>query len=180
MSLDDDVAALALRSVLEYWGCNVVIHFVATAGQLVDLLNGETALSGPIILMCHGVEQGLALPELAPQIAARQPYQNVVTATDLREFLALSNRLVLSTGCFTGRPEFADAFLHAGCHAYIGPTDYPEGTSALFYPVHFFYEFHVRNAPLEIAHQKASAHDDETRMFKLYQKSAKNALPSLL
>ncbi len=169
INLDDDLASITLRSVTEYWGCTVAIHHVATAGQLVRLLNGETALSKRIVLMCHGIEQGVALPSLAPEIAAQQPYQSVVTPTDFQEFLHLPDCLVLNTGCLTGRPEFAAAFLGAGCHAYIGPVNYPEGTSALFYPLHFFYELHVRNSPLELAHQKAAAHDAETRMFQLYR-----------
>ena len=170
INLDDDLASVALRSILEYWGCTVAIHHVATAQQLVRLLNGETALSKHIVFMCHGVEQGVALAELAPEIAAQQPYQSVVSADNFQEFLHLPDRLVLNTGCLTGRPEFAAAFLRAGCHTYIGPVDYPEATSALFYPLHFFYEFHVRNSPLEIAHQKAAAHDAETQMFQLYRK----------
>ena len=170
INLADDLASVALRSVLEYWQCTVAIHHVATSKQLVDVLNGETALSKHIIIMCHGTKQGLVLPELAPEIAAEQPYRQVITATNLQEFLYLPDCLVLNTGCVTGRPEFASAFLNAGCHSYIGPVDYPEATSGLFYPLHFFYEFHVRNSPVEIAHQKAAAHDAETQMFHFYQK----------
>ena len=170
INLDDDLAAIALRSVTEYWGCTVALHQIATAKQLIQLLNGETALSKHIVFMCHGVEQGVALPELAPELAAEQPYQTVVTPTDFQAFLHLPDCLVLSTGCLTGRPEFA-AFLGGGCRAYIGPTGYPEATSALFYALHFFYELCVGNNSLEVAHQKAAAHDAETQMFRLYSSS---------
>lgn len=171
INVDDALEALALRSVLEYWGCTVALHHIATAQHLVQALGGETALSKHIVLMCHGVELGLALPELAPEIAAQQPYQTALSPAHLKEFLHLPGCLVVNTGCLMGKPEFAAAFLQAGCHGYIGLTDYPEGSSSLFYVLHFFYELHVRNSSALIAHQKAAAHDAETQMFQLHQQA---------
>ena len=140
INLDDDLASVALRSILEYWGCTVAIHHVATAQQLVRLLNGETALSKHIVFMCHGVEQGVALAELAPEIAAQQPYQSVVSADNFQEFLHLPDRLVLNTGCLTGRPEFAAAFLRAGCHTYcifrVGLTEWLKYRKIVFQLLH--------------------------------------------
>lgn len=171
INLGDDLASVALRSILECWGCTVRIHHVATAQGFVRLCNRENTLSNHVVLMCHGVEEGIVLPELASDVEAQQPYHTTLTAANLRDFLYLPERLVLNTGCLTGRAEFAVAFVEAGCHSYIGPTEYPDGGSALFYVLHFFYELHARKSTVEVAHQKAKAHDVETQMFHLYQAS---------
>ena len=171
INVDDDLEAVALRAVLECWNCTVALHHIATAQQLVNVLGGNTTLSQHIVLMCHGVEQGLALPELAPEVAAQQPYQIALSPADLKEFLRLPECLVVNTGCLMGRSEYASAFLQAGCHSYIGPVEYPEGSSSLFYVLHFFYGLNVKNSSVQIAHQKASAHDAETQMFQLHQQA---------
>lgn len=171
ISVDDGLASLALRATLELWGCAVAIHYIASARQLVRVLNGETVLSPNIVLMCHGVERGLALPDLAPEIAAQQPYQTALSPDDLREFLRLPDCLVLNTGCAMGKTDFADAFLQSGCHTYIGANDYPEGASAHFYTLHFFYELCVRNKGVETAHRKAASHDAETQMYQLFARA---------
>lgn len=166
--IDDALAALALRGVLEAWGCEVRMHLIATPCHLVKVLGGETELSPHVVLMDHGAAEGLHLPELAPQIAAEQPYGNVLTPRDLAEFLKLPNRLVINTGCSLGTPDFVEVFLAAGCRAYIGATDDPDGSAGLFYPLHFFYELQERGSSIEEAHRKASAHNAETQMYQLH------------
>ena len=171
INMGDDLASLALRESLEVWGCAVTLHHIASARQLVRVLNGETAISSHIVLMCHGVEQGLALPDLGPEIAAQQPYQTALSPADLREFLRLPDCLVLNSGCAMGNVEFAEAFLDAGCHAYIGADDYIEGDAAHFYALHFFYELCVRHSSIEEAHRKAASHDSQTQMYRLFARA---------
>jgi hypothetical protein len=93
INIDDDWQTFALRSVLECYGITTVLHPIATAAQLVALLDGSAALSQHIVVMCHGCEDGIALPELAPEIEAAQPYRKILTAENLQEFLHLPIRL---------------------------------------------------------------------------------------
>jgi hypothetical protein len=121
--------------------------------------------------MCHGSPNGICLPELAPEIEAAQPYGRFITPDNLREFLHLPDKVVLNTGCTTGRAQFADSFLGGGCRSYIGPAGYPDGDAALFYALHFFYELHSCNKSLSEAHNLARSHNDETGLFTLYERS---------
>lgn len=171
INIADDLAALAVRGVLEYWGVRVALHHVATASQLVRLLDGTTTIAPWVLLMCHGDDQGLALPPLAPQIAATQPFGASISAHDFARFLRLPQRIVINTGCSLGAPPFADAFLRAGCHAYIGPDGDPDGNAALLYTMHLCYALFSRETPLSIAHAHAAAHDADTSMFTLYTRA---------
>jgi hypothetical protein len=166
----DELEALALRGVLEYWGVRVNIHFVATANQLIQVLDGSLSLAETIILMCHGVEAGLYLPELAPEFAAQQRYQRAISAANFREFLRLPDKVVINTGCSLGTPDYAAAFLEGGCRVYIGADGDPEGNAALFYALHLFYAHYCQGQPLTDAHAAASRHDPDTGMFKLYRR----------
>jgi hypothetical protein len=170
VTIDDDLWALALRSVLESYGITIHLRSAARASQVVRLLNGSTPLSEHVILMCHGVEEGIHLPELSPVLAAEEHYKGPLSAANLREFLRLPDRFVLNTGCSLGKPEYADAFLSAGCQAYVGPTGDPEGDAALFYALHFFYAYHCRGTTIREAHEKASSHDEQTGMFRLHER----------
>jgi hypothetical protein len=167
INIGDDWQTFALRSVLECYGITVRLHPIATAAQLVALLDGSTSLSQHIVVMCHGCESGIALPELAPEVEAAQPYQKVLTPENLQQFLRLSDKVVLNTGCTTGDAPFAKAFLGAGCRSYIGPAGYPDGDAALFYALHFFYELYSRGRILSEAHNLACSHNDETGLFTL-------------
>jgi len=162
--------AHAVRSALEDWGAQVTVHWIGMAQDLVRVLGGEEPLSKHIILECHGHDGGMALPDLDESIEREQPYHRVLTARDLGEFLKLPDCVVLNTGCALGTAEFAEAFLDAGCGAYIGVSDYAEASAALFYVLHFFYDLLRRKASVREAHEAARAHDEETGMFVLYDR----------
>lgn len=170
LNIDDDLASLALRGVLEYLGCRVRLHLIATARQLVDTLSGKETLSRYIVLMGHGVEAGLYLPELTPALEAQQPYHRAISAAGFEEFVRLPGSLVLNTACSLGTPDYASAFLHGGCHHYIGPLDDPDGGAALLYTLHFFYEL-VRGKTIVEAHKFASSSDDDRHTFVLYSQT---------
>jgi len=169
VAIDDTLEALAVRFALEWWGVQVTLHLVGEAKDVVRILGGEEEISKNVILMCHGNDKGLVLPELHPSIEEKQPYHGALTPTDLKEFLHLPDCIVLNTGCSLGTPEFADAFLQAGCQAYIAPLGDPEGTASLFYVLYFYYEWICRGNDMKKAHERVSSHDEETRMFKLYE-----------
>src|SRR5688572_16382754 len=144
------------------------MHYVATATQLVELLDGSTPLAPHVLLSCYGTTGGLALPPLAPEIAATQPFGEAISATDFAGFLQLPPSVIVNTGCSLGTPAFADAFLGAGCHSYIGAVGDPQGSAAAFHAAHLCYELFSRHTPLPVAHARAAAHDNDTAMFRLY------------
>jgi hypothetical protein len=166
--VDSYPAAFALRSVLEYWGMRVHIHIIGSANQLVELLSSPEQRAPWIIIECHGIVEGLALPALAPEIEAAQRYHHSLSASNLRDFLCLPGAMVINTGCSLGTPAFARAFLNAGCQAYIGATDDPDGNAALFYVLHLFYRLCCQQKLLAEAHRLAQSHDESTAMFTLY------------
>lgn len=169
INIADNLEVTALRALLENWGVVTRVWHMASASDLVYLLNGQIVLSEIIVISCHGGSKGLHLPELAPEVAAQQPYSGVINAAQMREFLKLPSKLVINTGCKLGCPEFAQAFLDAGCHAYIGSNDYIEGDASLLYLSIFFYEHLCKGKTLEAAHLRASEHDEETQLFQLFQ-----------
>lgn len=171
INIGDALEVVALRAVLENWGVVVRVWHVASPSSLVSLLNGQIQLSDIVVLSCHGGSQGLHLPELHPEVAARQPYNGILTAAQMREFLKLTEPVIINTGCALGRDEVAQAFLSAGGSFYIGTQDYIEGTASLLYLSLFFYEHLCRNKSIEEAHRRAASHDEETQLFKLYKRS---------
>ncbi|HIJ64597.1 MAG TPA: hypothetical protein HPP77_01495 [Candidatus Hydrogenedentes bacterium] len=111
----------------------------------------------------------MRLPELAPAIEEQQPYHRALTPDDLAAFLKLPETVVINTGCSLGLPPFADAFMRSGCRAYVGPTGDPEGDASLFYALCFHYELFCGGKSVRTAHDIASSHDAQTRMFQLYE-----------
>lgn len=171
--VEDSLEALALRSVLECWQVRVNLHLIATADDLVNLLNKkqEQCISSSIIVLsCHGDKTGLCMPQLTPELIAEQPYKGNISAKQFSEFLFLPDCFVINTGCLLGDASFAKAFLNAGCKTYIGAHGYPEGNATMFYLVNFFYEFICHGKSILHAHTVASKHDTDTQIFKLYQR----------
>jgi hypothetical protein len=170
MDVGDTEQALACRAVLECFFLRVNLYQIGEARDLVRILGGKQALSDEIVLFAHCIKRGLALPQVAPALEKRQPYHKAIGPSDFREFLCLENKLVIHTGCSLGKPSYAQAFLDAGCRAYIGSTEDPRGDSAFFYVIHFFYARHCRRKSLPEAHRLAARHDSQTRMFRLYER----------
>ena len=168
ISIDDTHEAIAARSIIEWFGGITRTYFIGKAQDVVKLLGGGEKLSPNILLMCHGVDEGIVLPELAEEIAKTQPYNKYLTAENLKEFLKLDGQLVLNTGCKTGKRDFADAFINAGARYYIGPVDYPEGDASLIYVINFYYYLIAKNLSIIEAHEKAKSIDSETVMFELF------------
>ena len=141
--IEDAMEALAVRASLEWWGTVTRTFFIGKSQDLVDILGGKEKLSPNILIMCHGVSDGIILPELGEEIAKQQPYDKILTPSNLNDFVKLNGQTIVSTGCKTGTKEFADAFLSAGAKCYIAPKDYPEGDASLFYVQSFFYFLHI-------------------------------------
>ncbi len=170
MEIDDALEALAFRAVLESWNVRVALHLIGQAQDVVRLLSGKQRLSRRIFWMGHGDDQGFILPELHPGFERDQLYHSRLTPDNLKEFLTLSDCIVISTCCETGAPPIAKTFLQAGCQAYIGPVGSPQGDASLFYLTYLCYEWICKNSDLKTAHEQASSHDEETAKFRLHER----------
>jgi len=160
---------LALRMALEWFNVRVFVDLVATSEQLIQALNHPIVKPDYAVLMCHGVDEGLYLGELAPEVAATQPYNGAINATQFREFLAIDGYPVINNGCSLGTPDYAQAFLDCGATTYIGAIDDESGGASLMYLISLFYHMTEHNQSLSEAHLSACNIDDDTRMFKLYR-----------
>ncbi len=168
--IDNDLEAQADRASLEWWGVITRTYFIGKSQDLVDILGGKEKLSPNILLMCHGVDEGIVLPELGEEIAKQQPYNKFLTPANLAEFLKLDGQTVLSSGCKTGTKEFADTFLNAGAKNYIAPKDYPKGNASLFYALNFYYFLFAKKLSIKDAHDKSMLVDSDVEMFELFEK----------
>lgn len=172
INIADALEAVALRATLEWWNIEVTLRHVGAADQLAALLDGTVALSPLVFLMCHGDERGILLPELAPELEQTQPFAGAVGPIELRQFLRLPGCVVVNTGCITGTPALAAAFLDGGASIYIGPDDYPDAPGSLFYCLALAYGHLVRGYPLAEAHRRAAAHDGETAQFQCFARGS--------
>src|ERR1700682_3829474 len=90
--IDNDLEAIAIRSALEWWGVRVNLHLIGKAQDFVDIFQKDK-LAEYICIASHGNEIdgkcGFNLPELGGEIAKKQPYKNIITATDLSDFVKL-------------------------------------------------------------------------------------------
>lgn len=167
--IGDALETIALRASFDWWGIDGRLHLIGKASDLVALLDGSYPLAQHVALMCHGVPEGIVLPELGEEFAARERYNRYLSPQDVAEFANLPGSVVLNTGCVTGTQAFADAFLQHGATHYIAPTDYPEGDAALFFALCFYYYHLIKRMSLEDAFSRARSADEETHMFRLFQ-----------
>jgi hypothetical protein len=156
----DDWSATALRATLEVYNYRVTTHWVGSRKELVMLLDGSLPLEDEfIILACHGDEQSIVIPG-----------ETQLTPQELGSVAKLQDKIVLSLGCKTGSPAFREAFVEAGARAYVAPTDYPDGSSALVFAAVFCYEL-SKGTSVSEATKKAASLDNETGMFGLSESS---------
>jgi hypothetical protein len=168
LAIDTGLEAHALRSATEAWGAEVTVTWVGNSRQIVEYLS-QSPSHEVIVISGHGDERGLLLPELAEELRSHYPYHEVIHSQDFADFLQLRGNTVINTSCLGGMPSLAQVFLDRGASSYIGPIDYPEGAAVLMYLFEFFYSYLCNGQGVETAHLKACTHDDDRKLFKLYQ-----------
>lgn len=164
----DAMETLTLRGVLERFGVRVNLFPIGRPRHLVDVLSGETARAPHLVLSCHGDERGILVDELAPEIARGEPFTDVLTPPLLSTLADLRGRIVISSGCCTGSPAMARAFLRAEAAAYVAPDGYPSAKAALMFLTHLYYGLLEQGLVLPDAVERARGHDDDTRLFVLH------------
>ncbi|KMZ44376.1 MULTISPECIES: hypothetical protein [Bacillales] len=169
---DTDLDSQAIRNTLEYFGARVFTYWIGRPSDLIDVLNGSDLYPNTdmIILNFHGDEGSLLMPELGEDVYEEGEPKDNFGPDEVSRFAKLDGKIVLGNGCSLGDAKLAKAFLDSGCHTYIGPDDYPDGSSALMFALRFFYEVIQNKKSVEEAFRIAKATDEETEMYQLYVK----------
>ncbi|MGW8378888.1 CHAT domain-containing protein [Streptomyces sp. ODS28] len=157
-----------LRDLLAAYDADVRLLPAGTPRHLADVLNGTLSRAEHLLLSCHGDERGILLDELAPSIAAQQPFNDVLTPQRAATLGAPAGSVVFSTGCVTGTDAMARAFLDGGCRAYIAPEGYPDATAVIAFAAAFYYQLLAMGAPLAEAVDRARTLGGDTAMLRLW------------
>lgn len=159
--------ALLLRGLLENMGAVVALHQPGTPGDFLLVLGQGSDAPAFVVICGHGDEFGLIFGDYAPDIDTSCLVQGRMPARALAGKIKLPGRVVLSTACGTGSPEFGKAFIAGGVRAYIAPASYPEGAAALLFVHHFFYGILCCRKEAEAAYLHARSYDEESAKFSL-------------
>jgi hypothetical protein len=149
--------ATAIRGVLEGFRLHVYLHVCVQERNVLDVLAGKIPHSSYVILCATGG----GFQVVTQREGVWGPACVVLTPDFVRQKVALAERGIISMGCGTGRQELAQAFLHTGCRAFLGPDDLgPEDVhidqdaNALFV-ITFFY--HLLSGVRSPAHHRVEA-----------------------
>lgn len=162
LNIDDD--ATTLRSNLERFGGKVNLYNTSVANGIVQVLGKNDSKAEYIIINAHGAEEDgvIRMPKLAPEIAAKQPFANRLTAEDLAKFVNVTNKIIINTACGGGHSKLADVFMEVGkAKAYIGDTLAPFGYVSDLFPTLIFYFLTRHFLVIEDAFERAKQCDPE-------------------
>ncbi len=144
---------VAFRSVLEYLGFTVSVHWIGNKKDFLHLLQGKKETDDLIVISSHGEEGKFFMPT-----------DESVLFTELN--VHLPGKTVLSVGCDTGGAK--DEFMKGKCKEYIAPADYPEGNDAMMFVVKFFWML-AQKKNIQDAYESASADMPKGSEFTLVQ-----------
>lgn len=158
--------AEALRQVLESFGTFVATKYIGRPNDFADVLSGKLPIDADaLIFSCHGDEGAFVMPVLGESVYFDGEVRTNFSSREIKEYLKLENKLILSLGCTTGCHEMMEAF--AKNNTYIAPRDYVDGRSALFFAVKFFYELVQNERTVKEACLLAKQTDTETDFFEI-------------
>lgn len=162
-----DFEAFGLRTSLELFGARVFLVPVGRPKHFLDALAGKSGFPDPdaVILCGHGDGGAFLMPPLADCLYEPDEPRGPIGPDELRGKIAFRDRIIVSTGCDTGREETADVFASAG-NFYAAPADSPEGSAAYFWTVRFFYGLLCSGADPVSAAEAASSTDAECALFR--------------
>lgn len=165
LCFDDSLEAITIRSVLESFGIKVEIAYIGRPNAFIEELN-KTDDCKYIILSGHG-DNKFIMPVLAESIYEEDEPKDI-TSEVVNEKINISNKTIISMCCNTGTIDLAESFVKKG-NTYIAPSDFIEGTAALFFVIKFFYEHLVLNKSLIDAYNFSMQNDEETKLYKIFK-----------
>jgi hypothetical protein len=158
--------ALALRAALEELGAgDVRLHRIGRGADLAPLLDGTTPVAH-LLVSCHGTEDGIVLPELAPELQAAEPFGSHLGAADIERIAALDGAVVVLTGCETGR--LAGSLLARGAAAVVAPDGFPRSAAAFAFCGALYYALLELGLTLAEAVERARALGGDAAGFGLH------------
>ena len=157
LSIGNSLEAVTTRALLESFNYRVTTHWIGSRKELLKILAGEIKTDQTIILSCHGVEEGIIIPD-----------EPVLGASELADVAKLDDKVIVSLGCLTGSTEIVNAFRECGVKAYIAPVDYPSGSAAIGFISNLFMLL-ASDVDLKEAVSRAAAFDTETKQFTLFE-----------
>lgn len=160
---------IAIRSSLEYFGFRLIYYPIGRPNDLINVLNGNALYHdiSDVIICAHGKDGALVMPDLAASIYEVEEPRGNFDAAQIMKFGKLKGKTVLTTGCKSGIEVIGKAFLNIGCKYFIGATEDVEGSAALLFVQHYYYQI-AKGASVQDAWASASRIDEQTNLFKLY------------
>jgi hypothetical protein len=156
LSIGDSLEAITIRGLLESFNYRVTVHWIGSRRELLELLSGNIETSQKVIISCHGIDEGVVIPD-----------EQVLGAAELAGIANLVGKTVVNLGCLTGSPAFVNAFKKAGVKEYIAPDDYPEGRATICFISNLFFLL-AGSMSVSEAVRRASEFNKETEQFKLF------------
>jgi hypothetical protein len=155
---------LTLRQVLEAFGFSVYMKYIGRPNHFIEVLEGNIEYNPDyIILSCHGEKESIVMPVLAENVYGINEPRGNFSESEIRQYLKLTEKIIISTGCSTGTNEMIAAFSNHQ-NTYIAPKDNIEGNSSLFFVISFFYML-SQNKNVKEAFKLSQKHDKETSLF---------------
>lgn len=156
LSIGNSLEAVTIRALLESFNYRVTTHWIGSRKELIKILSGDIKTDQTIILSCHGVEEGIVIPD-----------EPVLDANEIANIAKLNDKVVVNLGCLTGSTEIVNAFRGCGVKTYIAPVDYPSGSAAIGFISNLFMLL-ASGIDIEESTNRASAFDTETKQFRLF------------
>lgn len=167
-----EMESYAIRSVLEYFGIRVNIHWIGRPNDFLKILSGEELDNklDYLILNFHGDEGKFCMPELSVETYTdTEPKGKFFGPNEIEKYTNLKGVKIISSGCTLGTEKLANAFLTSGCHSYLAPDDYIDGNANSMFIITFMYEMINNHRNEKEAFEIARLIDSDTSMYKWYQ-----------
>ncbi len=143
--------ARAIRAALEVFGLRVYLYDLTRRRETLQFLAGEIPSCEYVVLCCHGSSDRDGSPQIGLQVVDQRDgdydkgdgWEQVefgLTPANIPAIVGGNGRTLICYACGAGGEAFAQAFLNAGCRAYIaagGRGAY--ANAAVLFVIGFFY-----------------------------------------
>ena len=158
---------IAIRSVLEYFGCIVTIYNIGRPQDYFDVFGREQDSDYDyLVIGCHGDDGKIIVPILGENVYYPNECRNNIGYEELRGLVKIKDKTVICTGCTTGAGELYKEF-NRNNNTFVAPTDYIEGNGSLLFIVNLFYHL-SKGSNFKDSFARASSIDTETKLYKIY------------
>jgi hypothetical protein len=166
IALPNSFEVQGLRTFLEMLNCVVLVHFVGTPYDFLQVIGQDENIAPIIIIAGHGSDEGLYFGEFMPSIDVSALEGEYMPASVIKQHCKLSHTTIISSTCNGAEEALIDAFQVGNNITYIGCEVQPQAAATIVFITNLLFNFQYKQRDMRDSWYQAVQATDHPDIYE--------------